>query len=339
MKFALKAFASSATPFVAHSNRFTSPATSPKTAPMAYYETATLSDVTDPNIIFELRAKLDGAGFYDDADVERVVRVEHDPNARQSDLSAALEPVVSRLLTRYKEERERKKRAEAHGDERTAGEATDELAALDLFKTNIASYLRAYAFLSQIIDYGTTAVEKRFLFFKKVLPLLAFGRERDGIDLSAVRLTHHALKRQKTPGLVLGGGEAPTLTPLHDVGGGSVHEQEKALLAEILAAVNDLFEGDLTDGDQVTYVYHTIGDKLLESATLVQQAHSNSKEQFANSPDLAEELEGAIMDALEAHTVMSGQALNSSTIRLRIRELLLGPARLYERLCERSPAP
>ncbi|MEI2735398.1 MAG: hypothetical protein V9G24_11715 [Rhodoblastus sp.] len=54
--------------------------------------------------------------------------------------------------------------------------------------------MRLYAFLSQIFDYGNTAIEKRAIFFKRLLPLLEFGREREGVDLSKVVLTHHTLK-------------------------------------------------------------------------------------------------------------------------------------------------
>ena len=36
-----------------------------------YYETAELADVTDPNIVFNLRAKLDASGHYDDFEVDR----------------------------------------------------------------------------------------------------------------------------------------------------------------------------------------------------------------------------------------------------------------------------
>ena len=68
--------------------------------------------------------------------------------------------------------------------------------------------------------------------------------------------------------------------------------------------------------------------KLLESETLIQQALSNSKEQFANSPDLKNEIMNAIMEALEAHTAMSTQALNSESLRSGIRDGLLGPAGL-----------
>jgi type I restriction enzyme R subunit len=44
----------------------------------------------------------------------------------------------------------------------------------------------------------------------------------------------------------------------------------------------------------------------------------------------------AIMGALEAHTVMSTQALGSEKVRSGLRDVLLGPARLYEALREQA---
>jgi type I restriction enzyme R subunit len=61
--------------------------------------------------------------------------------------------------------------------------------------------------------------------------------------------------------------------------------------------VNGLFEGELTDDDQLVYVNNVLKGKLLENDILVQQAASNTKEQFANSPDLNSALMNAIMDA------------------------------------------
>jgi len=66
-----------------------------------YYATAELSDVTDPNLVYNLRAKLDASGHYDDFEVDRVVAVELNPNSKQSELVAAVEPVVDRLHRRY----------------------------------------------------------------------------------------------------------------------------------------------------------------------------------------------------------------------------------------------
>ena len=56
--------------------------------------------------------------------------------------------------------------------------------------------------------------------------------------------------------------------------------------SEIIAKVNDLFEGDLTDDDKLIYVNNVIKGKLMESAILAEQAANNTKEQFASSPDL-----------------------------------------------------
>lgn len=90
-----------------------------------------------------------------------------------------------------------------------------------------------------------------------------------------------------------------------------------------------------TDGDQLQYV-NGVKEKLLENETLVQQSGSNSKEQFTNSPDLREALLHAIMDALEAHSTMSTQALGSERVRDGLRDILLGPAQLYEALRAKS---
>src|SRR5207249_1788434 len=137
----------------------------------------------------------------------------------------------------------------------------------------------------------------------------------------------------------LNSGDTPKLEPITDVGSGSVQTREKALLNEIIQKVNDLFEGELTEQDKLIYVNNVIMGKLLESETLKQQAANNTKEQFANSPDLNTELMNAIMEALEAHTAMSSQALQSETVRDGLKDVLLGPARLYENLRQEGTKP
>ncbi len=64
--------------------------------------TATLEDVTDPNLVYNLRAKLDAAGHYDEFEVDRVVTVELNPQSKQGDLVRALEPVADRLVRQFK---------------------------------------------------------------------------------------------------------------------------------------------------------------------------------------------------------------------------------------------
>ena len=219
-----------------------------------YHATAELAATTDPNLVFNLRAKLDAAGHYDDFEVDRVVAVVMNQDARQSDLVAALEPVRDRLLRRYKAAQEALKVAKAKNEDVAAKAAQDELNALILFKSDLGAFIRLYTFLSQIFDYGNTAIEKRAVFYKRLQPLLEFGRERDGIDLSKVVLQRHHLKYLGKQPMPLGAGKTPKLEPITEAGGGSVHDKETAYLAEIIEKVNELFSADTTDQDQLVYV-------------------------------------------------------------------------------------
>lgn len=303
-----------------------------------YYETAQLEAATDPNLVFDLRAKLDASGHYDSFEVDRVAQVELDPKGTQAQLNAAIAPVADRLLKRYKALQVEKARALANKDDHAVNAAKEAMAVLLLFKGDMGAFNRLYGFLSQIFDYGNTDIEKRFIFYKRLIPLLDFGRERDTVDLSKVVLTHHTLKNRGRQALNLKDGDTPKLAPMADTGSGTVQEKQKAYLDEIIEKVNGLFEGELSDGDQLVYVNGVLKGKLLENETLVQQAANNTKEQFANSPDLSQAIVFAIMDALEAHTAMSSQALNSQRIQDGLKDTLLGPAQLYEALRARSEA-
>jgi hypothetical protein len=48
-----------------------------------FYETAELDGVTDPNLVYDLRAKLDASGHHDHFEVDRLVAVEMNPTAEQ----------------------------------------------------------------------------------------------------------------------------------------------------------------------------------------------------------------------------------------------------------------
>ena len=297
-----------------------------------YYTTAELSATTDPNLVFNLRAKLDAAGHYDDFEVERVVAVELNPDAKQSELVAALTPVQDRIMKRYKAARAALQAATAKHDDKAIKAAQDELDALALFKGDMGVYLRLYTFLSQVFDYGNTAIEKRAIFYKRLLPLLEFGREREGIDLSKLVLIRHHLTDKGLRALPLGTGDTPKLAPITEAGSGMVQEQQKVYMAELVEKLNELFGSDTTEQDQLSYVNGTIFGKVVASNTLKQQATNNSKGQFANSPDLKHELQNAIIESYDAHTSMSTQALNSPMVLRGILDILLNHTHLYEAL-------
>jgi type I restriction enzyme R subunit len=300
-----------------------------------YYTTAELAEATDPNLILDLKTKLDAQGHYDDFEIDRVVKVllnaTSTDKARQSQLMASIEPVAQRLMSLHKDARLAYRQADEINDGDALKRAKDELDALTLFRSDMGTYGRFYTFLSQIFDYANTGLEKRALFYKALLPLLEFEREINTVDLSKVVLTHHHLRNLGTKTLDLTQGDSlpiPGMAP----GGGGVQDKDKVELAEIIAKLNEIFSGELSEGDKLPYVCSVIRGKLLESITLQQQAAANSKEQFSNSPDLSKALLDAIIGALDAHQLMSSQALNSAEAREGILDILLNHTNLYEDL-------
>ena len=293
-----------------------------------YYDTAKLEDVSDPNLVFDLRARLDAAGHYDDGDVERVVRVELRPDATQAQLWGALERVVDRLLKAYRHAQARR----GAQDAASAQAARDEIAALEQFKSDMDTFVRVYTFLSQIFDYGNTDIEKRAIFYRRLLPLLEFGREREQVDLSKVVLTRHRLYEVGRERLNLQEGEAPAIAPITEAGSAVLRERERAYLREVIEQLNELFGGETSDNDQLVYVNHVLLGKLLESETLRRQASANTRQQFSISPDLDDALLDAVAVALEAHEAMSARALQSTDVRQRLKQILLEHSGLYEKL-------
>jgi len=300
-----------------------------------YFTTAQLSDATDPNIILDLRTKLDALGYYDEHEVDRVVKVVLDPSSKQQQLETAITPVADRLLKKFAAAKAAYSEAVRDKDEQAAQAAKDTMDALVLFRADVSTYLRAYTFLSQIFDYGNTDFEKRAIFFKYLVRLLKFGREREGVDLSDVMLTHHKLSNRGKRDLGLSDKDAPTLNPMTEIGSGAVREKQKAYLTEIIEHLNTLFGSDTTEGDQLSYANALI-EKTLESEVLQSQAANNSREQFASSPDLTNEILNAVMESMDAQTDLSTRALNSSDIREGLKAILLNQLGLYEKLRSRA---
>ena len=72
------------------------------------------------------------------------------------------------------------------------------------------------------------------------------------MDLSALKLTAYTIKSLGDSTLNPGFGEPVKIMPTDDTGSGQVQDKAKVALAELIARINDLFEGDLTPGDKLS---------------------------------------------------------------------------------------
>jgi len=276
-----------------------------------YFHTAQLSGVSDPNLIHDLQAKLDATGIYLPEEVNGFAEAYY-RKGTQKDLQARIGPAVERFRVRYTE-------AEQQKDKKA-------IEALDLFRKDLGGFVRAYDFLSQIVDYGDSDLFKRSLFYKHLGPLIAEEVRHEAIDLSSVLMTHYNLrdlgKRQMELGAEQDRAEYQ-LAPMTETGSRVPQDPAQALLSEIVGKMNDLFEGEeLTDADRINYVNHIAG-KMMESEVLARQAAANQKAQFGDSPDFMNAFEDAVMAAYENHKNMSEQVMGKGHVKKAMAALLL----------------
>lgn len=276
-----------------------------------YYKTARLSGVSDPNIIHDLQTKLDAARIYTPSEVDAFAFAYFDPKSGQKQMQAYIAPAVER----YRERRREASEAAKQGDKK-------QLDALDIFRKDMASFNRAYDFLSQIINYGDTELEKRSVFYRHLIPWLKTENQNQPIDLSSVGLTHYRLEDLGKRRIQLGEeGKEAKLKPLTDVGTDTPKDREQARLSELIAQMNSLFEGDLTDADLLNYANH-IRDKMMENDVLAQQAATNSKEQFALG-DFNDVMMDTVIEGLDNYQSMASQVLGNERVKKGFADLLL----------------
>ena len=277
-----------------------------------YFRKAELTGISDSNIIHDLQAKLDDEQIYLSSEVDSFVNNYHDPKGTQAQLQAMIAPAVDRFGKRLKAAKEAKPNDGAEIDK------------LTLFRKDLGSFIRAYDFLSQIVNFADTDLEKRSIFYKHLLPVLRIDRDVSSVDLSAVLMTHYNLRSKGQAQITLSKAatEDGKLSPLNEIGGGVAKDPAKEKLSEIVQAMNTLFDGELTDADLLNYANH-IRDKMLESKTLANQAAANEIDQFGASPDFDKVMMKAVVDAFKSHKTMSEQVLKKDSVKDGLSDLLL----------------
>ncbi|MBO9522700.1 MAG: type I restriction endonuclease subunit R [Nocardioidaceae bacterium] len=273
---------------------------------LTYYKNATIDGETDPDIVHDLRAKLDAAGFYTDAEVDAFTQAFL--AGRHGAISAPLKSAAGRFNQRYRA---------ALDDGDKAG--VDEL---DLFRKDVGTFVRLYDFLSQIVNYEDTDLEKRSLFLRLLAKRLERPESADLIDLSTVELTHIKQARASEGSLDLASGEAAPLKPVTATGSGLARDPRMVRLEEVLAKINDLFAGeDFTPGQQQSWVEGLV-TVLQEDPTIQQQAAANASKQFVESPDLADAVTDAVITTSNSHNKMAERFFGDEAFKVKLVALL-----------------
>lgn len=294
---------------------------------LPYYTKAELSDVTDPQIIYDLQKKLDAEGIYHWQEVEAFALAFFDPKAAASKLSYYCQPAKERFAKRYAfsvESRQQaldyKRTAESNGDsaglkkaEHALTEAGEQVDQLDLFRKNLQSFVRLYEFLSQIVPYEDRELEQLCVFAKHLHPLLRVDRlQQDDVDVGELQLTHYRLSKRAEHQLRLSeeGGDY-TLKPGSDVGSGKPHDPEKKRLSEIIEALNEIFGADTHEDDQLHFAAG-ITERLSRQDDLMAQVNNHSIDQVMHGL-LPKRVIDTVLDAITDNEKMSLGVLDNET--------------------------
>lgn len=295
------------------------------TAFQPYYQTAELADVSDPNLIFDLKEKLCAAGIFLWQEVEQFCDAYFTKSKSNAAIANICKPAVERWKHRYKsateafkEARVMYERTKNTGDpvlianaENSFKECKKEKDALEIFKKDLGTFVRFYEFMSQIVDYDDKDLEKLSLCARNLRPMLRESIiDEDDVDLQGVVLSHYRLSKIKQQNLKLAENSPDyKLEPGDGVGTAKAKDRKEEWISQIISRLNELFVTDnLTEQDMVNYAY-TIRDKIRENELVMMQIASNSPEQ-AMLGDFPRAVDDAIMGSHEAHQEQMMQLLS-----------------------------
>lgn len=291
-----------------------------------YYQTTELADVSDPDLIFDLREKLDAVGIYQWHEINQFCEAFFVKSKSNAAISNICKPAVERwqkrynfAISTYKEAKDMFERVKKLGDpvdtanaEKRLKECTQAKDELEIFKKDLGSLVRFYEFMSQIVDYDDKELEKLSLYARHLRPMLRETVvDEEDIDLSNVELSHYRLTAIRQQHIKLQeNAEGNGLQPSDDLGSAKPKDKKEEFLSKIIGRLNGIFVTDeLTDNDLVSYAY-TIKDKMGENAVVMSQVANNSPEQ-AMLGDFQEAVDNAIMDSGQAHENQMIQLLSN----------------------------
>ncbi|MFF8816403.1 type I restriction endonuclease subunit R [Leucobacter sp. NPDC015123] len=246
-----------------------------------YYRDATLTATSDPNVVHDLRDKLDAVGIYQLSEVDQAAEAQMRALGNHR-LSAAIEPGRSRFNARY--------------EAALLAEDALEIERLDLFRSDLTSFVNAYDFLSQVLNFGDTGIEKLALYARALAKTIKDSNRKQPIDLSEVKLLSYSIRQQQSHAIPLSG-DAELEPAFTEAGSKVPKDPELTTLLAVVEQLNAMLDLDgLTATDTRNVLTHVV-ERTLENETVEQQRRVNSEQQFLESPALRTQGISALIDA------------------------------------------
>jgi len=226
-----------------------------------YYEGSVMGEQVDPDKLYEVKAELDASGIYRQTEVDEFSRIFFAPKRRQSPgdhkaMNALLDQAVARFRQLQDSEEEE----------------------AELWRGKLQAFRNLYSFLSQVIPYQDSDLEKLFTYLRHLALKLPKRRSGPGYLFDEeVELDYYRLQKISEGSISLNEGYAKPLDGPREVGSGMVRE-EHVSLSRLIDIINQRFGGELNEADQLFF------DQLAEAASqnesLQKAAQVNSLDKF-----------------------------------------------------------
>ena len=228
-----------------------------------YYETTPVGENADPHRLLELQHRVLEWAIFTPADVAAFAEVwyrakRHHSASDHRVMNAVLDAVVQRFHDRVEEKREE-------------------------FRGQLKAYRNLYAFLSQIIPYQDSDLERLYAFVRNLLLKLPPPGDGQAFVLDdEVALRFFRLQQITEGSINLSDGEADPLKGPTDIGTAQVKDED-VTLSSLIDRLNERFGTNFTNADQLFF------DQIRASAentdNIAEAARANSLKDFASYLD------------------------------------------------------
>jgi type I restriction enzyme R subunit len=281
-----------------------------------FYEGAEIEEEAKPEQLYQLQAELDAQGIYQHQEIEHFCEIYFKPKQRQSAadhqaMNAALDPAVDRFRTLYTE---------------TPEEA-------EAWRKKLTAFRNLYSFLSQIIPYQDSDLERLYIFLRHLSPKLPRRKNEAQYDFdSEVQLEYYRLQKISEGSIDLRKGYSKPLDGPKSVGTGVVREAP-VKLSQLIDTINSRFGTDFNQADQLFF------DQIVEAATnseeLQQAAQVNSADKF--SLLFNQMAESLFIERVDQNEAIYARYMNDRDFQKLVSDWLV--SEVYQRLTGSKQAP
>ncbi|MDT3737301.1 MAG: type I restriction endonuclease [Denitratisoma sp.] len=226
-----------------------------------YYEGSVMGEQVEPEKLYEVKAELDASGIYQQTEVSEFAAIFFAPKRRQSpndhkNMNAVLDRAVARFLQLQNSEEEE----------------------AELWRGKAQAFRNLYSFLSQVIPYQDSDLEKLFTYLRHLALKLPKRKTGPGYQFDEeVELDYYRLQKISEGSINLSEGYAKLLNGPGEVGSGMVRE-EHVSLSRLIDIINERFGGELNEADQL--FFDQIEEAASQSEVLQKAAEVNPLDKF-----------------------------------------------------------